>query len=114
MEGLALNAFLAVALSISTVGSVYSSQNKHISTDAPKAYTAKTGKTIVVSETQTAGRSLSTIEVHTEAFEYNFMEVFENRDPISDVFVVDLGGNGFDEIYIVTQRLVPASMVGDK
>jgi hypothetical protein len=28
--------------------------------------------------------------------------VFEDRDPISDVFTADLDGNGFDEIYIVT------------
>jgi heat shock protein HslJ len=29
-------------------------------------------------------------------------EVFQDRDPISDVFTADLDGNGFDEIYIIT------------
>jgi heat shock protein HslJ len=70
--------------------------------DAAKAYTTTTGKTIAVSQTHPAGRSLATIEIRTEGFEYNFNEVFEDRDPISDVFVADLDGNGFDEIYIIT------------
>jgi heat shock protein HslJ len=59
-------------------------------------------KLIVVSQTHPAGRSLATIEVRTEGFEHNYGEVFEDRDPISDVFTADLDGNGFDEIYIVT------------
>jgi heat shock protein HslJ len=70
-------------------------------TDVAK-YRTRTGKTIVVSQTHPAGRSLATIEVRTEGFEHNYGEVFEDRDPISDVFVADLDGNGFDEIYIVT------------
>ena len=70
--------------------------------DAAKAYTTTTGKTIVVSQTHPAGRSLATIEIRTEGFEHNFREVFEDRDPVSDVFTADLDGNGFDEIYIVT------------
>jgi hypothetical protein len=78
------------------------SHNKHTSTDAPKEYRTKTGKTIIVSETHPTGRSLSAIEIRTEGFEHNFEEVFEDRDPISEVFVADLDGNGFDEIYIVT------------
>jgi heat shock protein HslJ len=70
--------------------------------DAAKAYTTTTGKTIVVSQTHPAGRSLATIEVRTEGFAHNFREVFEDRDPVSDVFTADLDGDGFDEIYIVT------------
>ena len=31
------------------------------------------------------------------------MKYIEDRDPISDVFVADLDGNGFDEIYIITK-----------
>ena len=72
------------------------------SSDAPEEYTTKTGKTIILSETHPIGRSLSTIEVRTEGFEHDFGEVFEDRDPISDVFVADLDDNGFDEIYIIT------------
>ena len=43
-----------------------------------------------------------TIEVRTEGFEHNFGEVFEDKDPVSDVFLADLDDNGFDEIYIIT------------
>lgn len=68
-----------------------------------KEYTTTTGKTIVVSQTHPAGRSLATIEVRTEGFAHNFREVFEDRDPVSDVFVADLDGNGFDEIYIASR-----------
>ena len=71
--------------------------------DAAKAYTTTTGKTIAVSQTHPAGRSLATIEIRTEGFEHSFREVFEDRDPVSDVFVADLDGNGFDEIYIVSK-----------
>jgi hypothetical protein len=89
-------------VSVSTVGPVHASQSKDTSTEVPKVYRTKTGKTIIVSETHPAGRSLSTIEVRTEGFEHNFGKVFEDRNPISDVFVADLDGNGFDEIYIIT------------
>jgi hypothetical protein len=102
MIGVTLIVWLVAAMSVSTVGLVYTSQSKDSATEVCKAYRTKTGKTIIISETHPAGRSLSTIEVRTEGFEHNFGEVFEDRDPISNVFVADLDGNGFDEIYIVT------------
>jgi hypothetical protein len=102
MRGLTLSALFAV-MSVSIVGLVHASHNKHISTEFSKAYRTKTGKTIIVSESHPKGRSLSTIEIRTEGFEHNFGEVFEDRDPISDVFVADLDGNDFDEIYIITR-----------
>lgn len=67
-----------------------------------KEYETKTGKTIVLSETHPVGQSLSTIEISTKDFEHNFPETYEDTDPISEVFIADLDGNGFDEIYIVT------------
>jgi len=70
--------------------------------DPAKEYKTKTGKTIILSETHPVGQSLSTIAISTKGFEHNYAEVFEDRDPISDVFVADLDGNGFDEIYIIT------------
>jgi hypothetical protein len=97
-----LRAVLAVTTSVLLVGVVFASHNKHISTDAPKTYRTKTGKTIIVSEMHPAGRSLSAIEVRTRGFEHDCQEVYPDRDPISDVFVADLDGNGFDEIYIIT------------
>ena len=102
MRRLMLSVLFAVAMSVSTVGLVHASQSKDSVADGHKAYRTKTGKTIIISETHPAGRSLSTIEVRTECFEHNFGEIFEDRDPISDVFVTDLDGNGFDEIYIIT------------
>ena len=102
MRGLILSVLFAVAMPISTVGPVHASQSKDSATEFSKAYRTKTGKTIIVSETHPAGRSLSTIEVRTEGFEHNIGGVFEDRDPISDVFVADLDGNGFDEVYIIT------------
>jgi hypothetical protein len=63
---------------------------KDTSSDASKEYT------------HPVGQSLSTFEISTKDFEHNYPEVYEDRDPISDVFVTDLDGNGFDEIYIIT------------
>jgi len=85
-----------------TIGLISCSHNKYISLDTPKEYRTKTGKTIIISETHPVGRSLSTIEISTKDFEHNYQEVYQDRDPISDVFVADLDGNGFDEIYIIT------------
>jgi len=78
------------------------SEIKGISSDAGKVYKTKTGKTIIVSETHPVGQSLSTIKISTKDFEYNYSEVYKDRDPISDIFISDLDGNGFDEIYIIT------------
>jgi len=102
MRGVTLSVLFAVAMSVSSVGPVHALQSKDSATEVSKAYRTKTGKTIVVSQTHPVGGSISTIEVRTEGFEHNFGEVFEDRDPISDVFVADLDGNGFDEIYIIT------------
>ena len=87
---------------VSIFGLMTCSQHNQASSDAFQAYRTKTGKTIVVSQTHPVGRSLATIEVRTEGFEHHYREVFEDRDPVSDVLVADLDGNGFDEIYILT------------
>jgi hypothetical protein len=71
--------------------------------DAARAYTTKTGKTIIVSETHPVGRSLSTIEIRTRGFENEYHEIYLDRNPISDICLADLDGNGFDEIYIITK-----------
>jgi hypothetical protein len=75
---------------------------KGTSSDAPKAYKTKTGKPIIISETHPVGQSLSTIEITTKDFEHDFLGIYENRNPISDVLIADLDGDGFDEIYIIT------------
>ena len=62
----------------------------------------KTGKTIIITETHPVGQSLSTIKISTEGFEHNYLEIYEDRDPISGALIADLDSNGFDEIYIIT------------
>jgi hypothetical protein len=99
---LSLSILLVVAMSVSMVGLISCSDTKSGSSEAPKRYKTKTGKRIIISETHPVGQSLSTIEISTKDFEHNYSEVYQDRDPISDVFVADLDGNGFDEIYIIT------------
>ena len=77
-------------------------EDKNTSSDAIKEYKTKTGKTIIIAETHPVGRSLSNIEISTKDFIHHYAELFEDRDPISGVFVADLDGNRFDEIYIIT------------
>lgn len=74
----------------------------HILPDAIKTFKTRTGKMIIVSEAHPMGQSLSNIEISTSGFEHNYPEMYEDRDPISNVFLADLDNNGFDEIYIIT------------
>ena len=67
-----------------------------------QTFQTRTGKTIIVSETHPAGRSLSTIQVNTTDFEHNHSEMFADQDPVSKILLADLDNNGFDEIYIIT------------
>jgi hypothetical protein len=99
---LPLSLFLVLAMLVPTVELIDCSGNKVTSANTSKEYKTKTGKTIIISETHPVGRSLSTIEISTKGFEHNYAETYEDRDPISDVLVADLDGNGFDEIYIIT------------
>jgi len=89
-------------MSVSTFGFISCSDTNANSSDVPKVYKTRTGKTILISETHPAGQSLSTIEISTKDFEHNYQEIYQDRDPISDIFLADLDGNGFDEIYIIT------------
>ena len=75
---------------------------KDTTSNASKMYKTKTGKTIIITETHPAGQSLSTIKISTKGFEHEYLEIYEDRDPISDVLLADLDSNGFDEIYIIT------------
>jgi len=101
-EELSLSILFVSAMLVLTVGLISCFDTKYSLSDAPTEYKTKTGKTIIVSETHPVSQSLSTIRISTKGFEHNHGEVYEDRDPISDVFVADLDGNGFDEIYIIT------------
>ena len=85
-----------------TDSQVSSVERKDTLSDAAREYKTKTGKTIIIAESHPVGQSLSTIEISSRDFAHKFMEIYEDRDPISDVFLADLDGNGFDEIYIIT------------
>lgn len=101
-SALPLSILLVVAMLVSTIGLISCSDTKDSSSNAPTEYKTKTGKTIIISETHPAGQSLSTIEISTKDFEHNYLEKYPDRDPVSDAFLADLDGNGFDEIYIIT------------
>jgi len=77
-------------------------ESEDSSSDTSKEYKTKTGKTIIISVTHPVGQSLNTIQISTKDFEHNYPEIYKDRDSISDVFLADLDGNGFDEIYIIT------------
>jgi hypothetical protein len=102
MKAHLLSKLLVIAMPILMVGLTSCSANNSDSSVASTEHKTKTGKTIIISETHPTGQSLSTIEISTKDFEHNFSEIYRDRDPISDAFVADLDGNGFDEIYIVT------------
>jgi hypothetical protein len=91
-----------VVTAVSIIGLIACAHDNRTSSDAAKEYRTKTGKTIIVSETHPVGRSLSTIDIRTRGFEHEYEEIYPDRNPISDVFVADLDGNGFDETYIIT------------
>jgi hypothetical protein len=76
-------------------------KTKGIQSNVSKEFKTKTGKTIMISETHPVGQSLSTIKISTKDFEYNYSGIYKDRDPITDIFLSDLDGNGFDEIYII-------------
>ena len=93
---------LAFAMSVAAVSLISCAHAEHAQPDAVKVYKTKTGKSITISETHPVGQSLSTIEISTRDLAHHFREIYQDRDPISDVFVADIDGNGFDEIYIIT------------
>jgi proteasome lid subunit RPN8/RPN11 len=62
----------------------------------------KTGKTIVVTESHPTGASLSTVDVRF-AGDTSAAALFADIDPVSSILVGDLDGNGFDELYVLTQ-----------
>ena len=75
-RGRLLSLLLVVATAVSTIGSMSCSYSHSASSDAPKAYKTKTGKTIIISETHPVGRSLSTIEIRTKGFESDDAQIY--------------------------------------
>lgn len=67
-----------------------------------KSFKTNSGKTIVVTETHPTGASLSTVDVRFDG-DTAPAYVFTDIDAVAQVLQGDLDGNGFDEIYIITQ-----------
>ena len=93
--------FMTAILAIAIAGTACS-KSQETAPPAAKEYKTKTGKTILIKETHPVGQTISTIIIHTIDFEHNMADTLENVDPISEVLMADLDGNGFDEIYIIT------------
>ncbi len=66
-------------------------------------YKTRSGKTLFIEESQPRGQSLTTIHLKSSGFKNKLSEVFEDHDPIQNVYVGDIDGNGFDEFYIITK-----------
>ncbi len=65
-------------------------------------YMTHSGKSLSIEESHPQGVSLSNISLNSSGFQHNLSEIFEDIDPIHQVHVADLDGNGFDEFYIIT------------
>lgn len=65
-------------------------------------YATRSGKSLFITESHPAGQSLSDITLQSSGFEHELSETLRDRDPIKNIHVADLNGDGFDEFYIIT------------
>jgi len=68
-----------------------------------KTYSTRSGKKITVEETHPVGMSLSTVIVTPVGFENDKPITLTDVDPLQNVFLSDLDGDGFDEIYLISR-----------
>jgi len=68
-----------------------------------KTYTTRSGKTITVEDTHPVGMSLSTVIITSVGFEIDKPITLTDIDPLQNVLLSDLDGDGFDEIYLIAQ-----------
>ncbi|MEE4243484.1 MAG: hypothetical protein V2I36_18640 [Desulfopila sp.] len=102
-NGPSLKSLLTAVVAVTLINLLSCADNTtHTLGDTVLEKRTRTGKTIIIAESHPLGRSLSTIEVRTQGFEHDFHSVYEDMDPVSKVFVVDLDDNGFDEVYIIS------------
>ena len=67
-------------------------------------YNTKSGKEFIVHIDHSKGASICDVQIETREFEavdetYEFEEIY----PVEKVFIADLDGNGFEEIYLITR-----------
>lgn len=74
------------------------------STLQTKAYTTQSGKVFEVEVDTSMGASINKVKVITGKFENaNDTFLLGAIDPLEKVFLADLDGNGFEELYLVTR-----------
>jgi len=67
-------------------------------------YVTGSGKTFIVVEDHSLGASLVRVKVETRGFaEVNGFVDLGEMDPVEKVFLADLDGDGFEELYLVTR-----------
>lgn len=67
-------------------------------------YTTKSGKKFIVSIDHSLSASINYVQIKTSGFEIvNPTHIVGETDPVEEVFIADLDGNGFDEIYLLTR-----------
>ncbi|MDX1285736.1 MAG: hypothetical protein R3182_12020, partial [Draconibacterium sp.] len=69
-----------------------------------KRMTTRSGKIFIVHTDYSKGKSICGLKIETRGFEIvNDTYDFGDTDPVENVFLADLDGNGFEEIYITTR-----------
>lgn len=69
-----------------------------------REFKTKSGKVFVVEIDNSMGASISTVQITTQEFTaVNAVHKIGTIDPVEFIFIADLDGNGFDEIYIVSR-----------
>ena len=66
-----------------------------------KSFKTKTGKTFIVNESHPQGQSLSDISVTLSGVPKGDIK-FKDAEPVNNVLMGDLDGNGYEELYITT------------
>lgn len=72
--------------------------------NSAKEYQTKSGKIFRVHTDYSLGASICKVKVETKHFEkVNTTHDLGNLDPVKEIFLADLDGNGYEEIYLLTQ-----------
>jgi len=86
-----------------------SSKQKNKDLEAAKSgpqaieYITQSGNSYLVRIDHSAGASICNVEIESKGFsEVQIKHKLDSIDPVTDIFLVDLDKNGFEEIYLIT------------
>lgn len=66
-------------------------------------YQTQSGKQFIISADYSIGASICDLKIETSGFtEKNTIHKLGLTDPVTDVFIIDLDKNGYEEIYLIT------------